>query len=382
MIWKMTFKEMLHHRFNSISSLFAIIIAVCLFVVFYTINKASDRETKRLTRDMGFNMRIISKGTNMNNFWLTGYSDKMIPEAYVKKFMKFDSFVFAHLTATLQESIIWQGMDLILTGISQEYEPSGKNKDPMIFSIKEDEAYVGHEVASQRKIKKGDSITLGERTFYVRHVNAETGSIDDIRIFIDLKAAQVILQKQDKINEIMALNCLCATNGDSSKTIDLVRDQLTKVLPGTKVIMNLTIANAREKQRAMITKYANITLMILLLGMGAWIGVLAMNNARARKQEIGILKALGYKSRVIASVFLLKYMIFAIFGASIGYWIGTWLSIKSAHQIFYVTANTIQPIKILFIWSIVFTTIFSLISAFIPIMIAMFQEPFKTLNND
>ena len=57
-----------------------------------------------------------------------------------------------------------------------------------------------------------------------------------------------------EINEIKALNCLCLTTGEDDP-LNILREQLSEVLPETKVIMNRTIAVARERQRLMLEGY-------------------------------------------------------------------------------------------------------------------------------
>ena len=77
---KLIYKEIIHRKSNFILSLLAVTCAVTFFVAFFTANEASKRETIRLTRDMGFNLRIIPKETDMNSFWIQGYSDLFMPE--------------------------------------------------------------------------------------------------------------------------------------------------------------------------------------------------------------------------------------------------------------------------------------------------------------
>ena len=51
-------------------------------VFFFTTSEASKRETIRLTRDMGFNLRIIPGKTDMDEFWTRGFSKYTMPEEY------------------------------------------------------------------------------------------------------------------------------------------------------------------------------------------------------------------------------------------------------------------------------------------------------------
>ena len=183
MLPRLIYKEILYNKLNFFLTLLAISLAVAFFISFFTANEASKRETIRLTRDMGFNLRIIPKETDMNNFWTRGYSEFTIPEEYINRFWDFKDFSFAHLTATLHRMITWHGKKVVLTGIAPEIEPSGKKKTPMIFTIEPGTVYIGYELAKNMNLKQGDRIEILGRNLTVAKTLSETGSTDDIRIY-------------------------------------------------------------------------------------------------------------------------------------------------------------------------------------------------------
>ena len=373
-MFSLIIKEILSRKTNFILGMIAVITAVTFFVSFFTSSEASNRETVRLTRDMGFNLRIIPKETNMNDFWLTGFSNITMPEDYVLRFNHFKDFSYAHLTATLHKKITWQNMNVILTGISPEIEPSGKKKAPMVFSIEPSTVYLGYEISKAFKLKKGDKIDLFGNEFTIVKTLTENGSDDDIRIFAPLVEVQNILDMSGKINEIKALDCLCLIDSQTD-ALQLLRDQLNQVLPEGKVILNQTIATAREKQRHMFERYFALLIPFLILVSAIWIGTLAFFNVKERKQEIGILRALGYGADKIAYLFLGRAVLLGIIGAVFGFIIGTAFSLVYGPDIFIVTAKSIEPIYSLLIWSIVAAPLFAAVSSFIPTMIAISTDP-------
>jgi len=378
MIFKLIYKEILFRKLNFFLTFLAISLAVAFFVSFFTTNEASKRETIRLTRDMGFNLRIIPKGTDMNNFWLKGYSEFYMPEEYVNRFWEFKNFSFAHLTATLHKTIIWNGKEVILTGIAPEIEPSGKEKTSMAFMIDTGMVYVGYEVAKLLNLEYGDKIKILDKNFVITKTLSETGSSDDIRIYGTLSEFQELLLMEGRVNEIMALNCLCLSPDDDNY-LKIIREQLTRVLPEAKVIMNTTIANAREKQRHMLEQYfAVITIFVIIL-IALWIGVLVMINVRERITEIGILNAMGHSWTEIAGLFLGKALLIGALSAVTGFILGTGLALKFGPDIFKITAGTIKPIYELFFWSFLVAPLFSAFLALIPTMIAISKDPAVTL---
>ena len=375
-------KEIGHRKFNFILAAIAITTAVALVVSFVTMSAASSRETIRLTRDMGFNLRIIPKSTNMDKFWAVGFSEITMPEDYVYAFNQFKDFSYAHLAATLNQRIVWRGKELLLTGLAlKEVEPSGKPKAQMIFAIEPGTVQLGHEVARWFNIHKGDEIDLFGENIIVGKVLPENGSDDDIRIFMPLAEAQNALNKQGQINEIKALNCLCISDPDADPLIAL-REQLNQVLPQAKVVMNKTIAVARERQRIMFEKYFAFILPVVVIVCAAWIGTLAMLNVKDRKQEIGILRALGYGAGKVSILFLGRAVFIGIIGAIGGFAVGTVLSLQFGPDIFRVTAKSITPIYNLLYQSLIAAPIFAAISSFIPAAIAITHDPAITLRED
>ena len=78
---------------------------------------------------------------------------------------------------------------------------------------------------------------------------------------------------------------------------------------------------------------------LVLLVCAAWVGLLAMINVRERRQEIGILRALGYGSGRIGWLFLGKALGLGLVGAAIGFGIGTGAALTWGPAIFKVTAS-------------------------------------------
>ena len=381
MLPRLIYKEILYNKLNFFLTLLAISLAVAFFISFFTANEASKRENIRLTRDMGFNLRIIPEKTDMNNFWTTGYSNYTIPEEYVDRFWDFKDFSFAHLTATLHRMITWHGKEVLLTGIAPEIEPSGKKKTPMIFTIEPGTVYIGYELAKNMNLKQGDRIEILGRNLTVAKTLSETGSTDDIRIYGTLPEMQELLGMEGSVNEIMALNCLCLSP-DGNESLVMIREQLAQVLPGAKVIMNTTIASAREQQRYMLEKYfAFITIFVIIL-IGMWIGILVMINVRDRMAEIGILNAIGHGWVKIAGLFLWKVFITGLLSAFIGFVLGTLLAVRFGSDIFEVTSDLIKPIYGLLGWSLLLAPLFSSLIALIPVMMGVSKDPNAILRNE
>lgn len=379
------FKEIVHRPINFLLGLLVVLTAVALLVAFVTTGQAYRRETRRIMRDMGQNLRIIPKETSIDEFWSVGFSEHTMPEEYVRRFASLQDFSYTHLTATLQKKVMWRDKNVILTGILPEVLPLDKRQQkPMTFSVEPGTVYVGFEPARSLKIKRGDEIDIFGKPFTVVKCLSQSGSSDDIRIYGHLHDIQEILNLAGRINEIKALECLCII--ESSKVpIDplvLAETQLEEILPEAKVILLQGIAEIRQKQRAAMEGYLAFLMPTILVVCGAWVGVLAMTNVRDRQQEIGIMRALGYGSGKITALFLGKAVIIGLLGALIGSLIGTFLALHFGPDIFKVTAKAIKPEYVLLVWFLIAAPVFAAVSSFIPVMIAVTYDPAITLREE
>ena len=382
MTFRLILKEIIYRRINFMLGLLAVLIAVALFIALFTTGQAYRRETRRIMRDIGQNLRIIPKETNMDTFWSVGFSEYTMPEEYVRRFASQKGFSFNHLTATLQKKVLWQGTNIILTGILPEVLPPDKQQQkPMTFSVKPGTVYIGFEVARILGIKRSNLINIFGKTFTVVKCLSESGSSDDIRIYGNLHDIQNILNLEGKINEIKALECLCLIEkGDLDiGPYVLAQRQLKKILPEAKVILLQGIAEIRQKQRSAMEGYLAFIMPFVLVVCAVWIGALSTINVRERQHEIGILRAIGYGSGKIASLLLGRALLLGILGAILGFGTGTALALVYGSDIFKVTANMIQPIYGLLGWSLIAAPVFTALSAFIPTMIAITQDPASIL---
>jgi ABC-type antimicrobial peptide transport system permease subunit len=149
-----------------------------------------------------------------------------------------------------------------------------------------------------------------------------------------------MLDKEGKINAIIALQCMCTGIHFKEKVVSDVKS----VLPDTKVVIKQAKAMARAKARISAKESAEKTLerekesreelreereglaavlVPIVLGASAiWIGLTAMVNVRERRGEIAVLRAVGLRAYHILSLFLSKAVMIGILGGAIGYGAG------------------------------------------------------------
>lgn len=369
--------EIGYRRTNFLLMVLAILVAVAFWVTFEATGQAIEAETRINTRDMGHNLRIIVKDTDLIQFYNDDFSNLTMPESHLDALAAQGKMTYNHLMATLQQRLAWRDREVILTGLAPQVYPPGRPRPPMSVDIEPGTVYLGYQLATQLNLKKGDWIELIGKNFIVANCLSEQGNIDDIRIQCHLADAQAILNLPGRINEIQALDCLCLAGAEDP--LALLRENINSVLTDVQVVQLKHIAEARSQQRIMVFKYVHLILPLVIIVAGIWIAILAVINVRDRRQEIGIMRALGYGSLKIALLFLGKSILAGFLGALLGFSAGTALSIQVGPVVFTVAAKFIRPLYDLLGWSVIAAPLFAALAAFIPAMLAVAQEPATTL---
>jgi len=121
--------------------------------------------------------------------------------------------------------------------------------------------------------------------------------------------------------------------------------------------------------------YLALLLPVILLACGAWVGVLAMMNVRQRREEIGIMRALGYGSWRISLLFLGRSILIGIAGALLGFAAGTLLVVSLGPEIFQATAKAIKPDYTWLLRCLILAPVFAAVSSLIPAVAAITCDP-------
>ncbi len=423
-VWKLLRREIGHRKLNFVLGLLSVSVAIACLVGSFTLLKANDIVTekivaekqeivekegaalkdamRKITIGLGFNALILPEDQDLNEFYNSNTLSKSMPEEFVDRLAKSRIVTINHLLPTVSKSIHWdeQDIQIILMGTRGEVPLMHKNpKKPMLDAVPKGKMVVGFQIHQQRQLKKGDKVKLLGKEFEIIETNKERGTVDDSTVWVHLSDAQEMLNMQNLINGIWALECHCA--GDR---ISQIRAEISKILPGTQVIERGTKALARaeardtakkaaqaakkreEENRAELKrkqeKFSALFVPVVILGSGVWIGFLMFTNVKQRKSEIGILRAIGVQSSQILMLFLGKAILIGILGAAIGYLIGFYGGISWGElPVDSTTSSQLFSLDILLI-SFVLAVLLSSIASWIPAMLAAQQDPADILQEE
>jgi len=373
-IFRVLLKELRFRWLNSLLALTAVAAAVTLFVAILTLSDASERETARLMREVGFNLIIIPKDTDMDNFWATDCADKDMPESYVERLLNAPGLHARHYVATLRRRVTWQGQQILLTGVRPEAE-SGKNGSPaQRLQVRRGTAVLGYELWHGHGLSVGDTIeVLGTRLTVARCLN-ESASKDDISLYVHLRDAQTMLGKPGRINMIQALGRI-----GSRQDLAHLRIQLAQALPEAKVTRFHTLSRVRAQTDEMVEKYGRLVLLAVLVACAGWIGLLSFLNVRERQQEIGVLRALGFPSGRLAALFLGRAVLVGVAGAVVGFVAGSAVALRLGPGVFRLVQSNLTPLYSLLGWSLLLAPLTAAVAALLPALAAVRLDPAVTL---
>jgi ABC-type lipoprotein release transport system permease subunit len=375
LIWR----EAGFRRWSFALGVLGVALTVAVGVAFRMTAEASRRETVRLTRDLGFNLRIIAKQTDMDRFWMQGYSDATLPEASLARLASYERVFTAynHLVGMLQRRVNVAGREVLLTGLAPAITAPEQKGRPMGFAPKPGTAVVGYRVAERMALKAGGNLRLGDKDYRVERCLAESGTEEDIRVYVALADAQRLLGLEGRIGEIQAIDCLCLTA--DQEPLRLLREELARAVPEATVIQLRTLADGRARQRQTSERYFRFVSPLLLAVCAAWVALLAGLNARERRPEIGVLRALGHGTVRIAGLFLGRAVLAGLVAGPVGWATGTALALKYGPGIFQVTAKSIAVDYALLGVATVAASVFAAVAAAVPVLHAVTLDPARTL---
>jgi ABC-type antimicrobial peptide transport system permease subunit len=259
---------------------------------------------------------------------------------------------------------------------------------------------VGYELYQSLGLKIGDKVKLLGRTFTLTRCHPEQGNKDDITIWISLRDAQELLNKRGLINAILAIECRCAW-ADLAK----VRAEITALLPNTQVIERASRALARAEARLKVAEEAKaaleqekqnranlrrererfgaILILLVIIVTILWLSYLAFTNVQERKPEIGILRAIGFRSHQIILLFIIKALLIGITGGLLG----TLVGISIGKHLGLTLEQETLPLGVLFepklfLLGIGVAVVLSSIASWLPALSAAQQEPAVILRRE
>jgi putative ABC transport system permease protein len=217
---------------------------------------------------------------------------------------------------------------------------------------------IGTKAAALFKVHAGDALQLrneGKTAFCRIFAVVATGGAEDTQIFAKLKTAQLLAGLESRLSLIQ----LSVTARPDS--VNSFISSLAQHLPNVSVNGVKQFAEAESRIYNHISGLLSATVLLVLLLTLLCVMAGMTNVAAERKNDVGLMKAIGGSVSRVVRLFLMEATLLGIGAGLIGSAIGITVSIWLGKAVFGVAA---QPRWIVYPVSVVLTVLVSIASAF------------------
>ena len=346
---RLVLREIIERKGSFLAALLSVAAGIALVVSVRAIMEASEAEVARKMDGLGANVLVLPPETTVADYFSADLSGAVMPASTIGKIAAANLYGVEIVSPKLSRRVALQGGTVTLTGILPEYDysqlapkkpagsdsvPSYKDDGPstppaeipetatrrrVVFSLEDDEVYVGSDVARRYSITEDEPLELEGRTFEVLEILPETGTVDDARIFTHLRAVQEMGGAGDVVNAIEIVGC-CREISAGLVT------NLKKLLPETRVVTVKHIVSTQVETNRTMAGLSWILFAVALAVGGIGIFSSMTINLRARRQELGMLGAMGAGSSHFLRLFGSKAVLVALLGGFVGWALGAGLA--------------------------------------------------------
>ncbi|MEJ2588765.1 MAG: ABC transporter permease [Deltaproteobacteria bacterium] len=235
-------------------------------------------------------------------------------------------------------------------------------------------AILGAETAKVLGVNRGGPLRIKGKDFVVSGILKPTGSQDDQLLFVQLRTAQSLLDKEGLVSmaEVAALCKDCP--------IDAMVEQISTTVPGAKVMAIQQVVKGRMEALAQFKQFSyGVSLVVVLVG-ALVVLVTMMGSVRERTEEIGIFRAIGFRKIHVFKIILLEAGVISAVAGLLGYFAGFGVT-KGALRIFSESGGaSILPSIKLAATAFGLAVLVGLASSIYPAFLAARMDPNQALN--
>ncbi len=185
-----------------------------------------------------------------------------------------------------------------------------------VTPLESGEALVGRDAASRLRLAPGGTIVLAQGKLRVAGVLDNTGSQDDGLVFADMRWVQQQFNKGNSIS-LIELSALC-----SGCPIEDMVAQVNAALPGARAVAVKETVELKMQAMHYFHKFSLGISLLLLIVAGMIIFFAMTASVKERVQEIGLFRAIGFRTGHIIQVLLTEAFIVSVLAGLAGDVIG------------------------------------------------------------
>ncbi|MCL2377629.1 MAG: ABC transporter permease [Defluviitaleaceae bacterium] len=318
-IFKLVSRNLLRRKGRFIFTLLGITIGMASFVALLSMGDNLRSEVARQADDLGADIIVMGRVDCpfIHRAVLAGEQlPESVPREIVGQIAAIDGITAAIPYLTLGASV--QETPVTLVGIlpNEMKTHRGWAVDSGTFFMDENEhtVVIGSGIAARFDLEIGHSLMFRGQDFSIAAVLLETGSTDDISVFMPINIAQQTFGLDDYVSFIAV-------------TIDDVTN-VERYIAAIMDIANLSVSTNEELLSSVLLILGSLDITLQLIASVALIaaafGIIntMMTAIYERRREIGILRATGSKRGMIFRIFIIESGLYGLFGGLLGFAVG------------------------------------------------------------
>ncbi len=404
-ISKLVLIELWKRKSQLISGLLAITLGIAVIVAIQSISVVSEQNVARNLDNLGANILVLPQAASIDDYYTSDIDAPTLPMDYVERILTSTIAGVDNMSPKLTRRVSIGNHSVVLTGILPRSEIASKPlwqssgllgaelktacapsssanqshglederlQRKAIDTLYSEDCLVGSQVAHRLKLSADSKVNIVGKEFRVVKVLAETGTVDDDRIFANLKDVQSLLKLENQVSAIEIMGCCNAIS-------EGLLGQLRNILPDTRVTTIGQIVSTQIETNQLMKKITLVMLIIIIFVGGISIGNYIWANVNERKKEIGILRMMGAERLTIYKLFLQKALILGIAGGILGFLLGTLAGVVLGP---YLAGIVVKPLYLYLLWSVLLSVAISLAGSLFPTYLAAKFDPHSNLQED
>ncbi len=315
-------KHMWRNKQRVAGLFFCLVIVITTITTLYHLIEGMNKALGNTFDEIGANLLIIPKQDELDLTYahLSVKGERV--SLKVSELAKIDQIDYrdyiVYVSPKLIDQVEINGKLAGLMGINFENE---KNVKMMIqlngeYPTKDNEIMVGAIAAADLGIHIGDELKILGESFRVRSILKKQNDDHDHFIYMGLAKAQLLLNRENEISliEVAAYCHLCPIYDIANQ----LRVQMTNA--EVKPFMDVALAREETLDRFRVFFYV---IAIILLFAGSYLLTYFMSAYTSkRRQEIGLLRTIGFENRIIEKFLIGEALLIGIVGGLFGYFLG------------------------------------------------------------
>jgi putative ABC transport system permease protein len=404
-ISKLVFIELWKRKSQLVTGLLAITLGITVIVAIQSVSVVSEQNVARNLDNLGANILVLPQAASIDDYYTSDIDAPTLPMDYVERILTSTLAGVDNMSPKLTRRISIGDQSVVLTGILPKSEIASKPlwqssgllgaelqaacvqnqaanqshgledeklQRKAIDTLKSKDCLAGSQAAMRLNLSANDRLNIMGKEFNVVKILPETGTVDDDRIFANLRDVQQLLGIENQVSAIEIMGCCNAIS-------DGLLSKLRNILPDTRITTIGQIVSTQIKTNQLMKKVTLVMLIIIFFVGGISIGNYIWANVNERKREIGILRMMGAQRWTIYKMFLLKALILGIAGGILGYLLGTLAGVILGP---YLAGIAVKPVYMYLLWSVLLAMIISLAGSLFPTYLAARFDPHTNLQED